>query len=120
MLAPITQTLNNLLDQLKQLSMTNTNSHSTPSHNIGHHNNTDRHEHKYHNRDTKHNSNYNRNKSNNTHNRTHHSRYNHRTRVNEIEEFSKCSSDCTDFSNCEEQVNTETPETQKTRFSLSK
>ena len=30
-LAPITQILSNLLDQLKQLSMTNTNSHSTPS-----------------------------------------------------------------------------------------
>ena len=29
MFAPITQTLSNLLDQLKQLSMTNTNSHST-------------------------------------------------------------------------------------------
>ena len=30
MLAPTTQTLSNLLDQLKQLSMTKTNSHSTP------------------------------------------------------------------------------------------
>ena len=110
MLAPITQTSSNLLDQLKQLPMTNTNSHSTSSHHKSHHNNTDRHKHKYHNRDTKHNSNYNRNKSysRNTHNRTHHSRHNHSTRINEIEEFSDCSSDCTDLSDCEEQVNTET------------
>ena len=50
MLAPITQTLSNLLDQLKQLSMTNTNSHSTSSQHKSHHNNTDRHKHKYHNR----------------------------------------------------------------------
>ena len=100
--------LNNLLDQLKQLFMTNTSSHSTSPYDRKHHNNTDRHKHKYHNRDTKHNSNYNRNKSysGNTHNRTHHIRHNHSTRVNEIEEFSECSSDCTDLSDCEEQVNT--------------
>ena len=60
---PITQTLSNLLDQLKQLSMTDTNSHNTSSHQKSHHNNTDRHKHKSHNRDTKHNSNNNRNKS---------------------------------------------------------
>ena len=122
MLAPITQTLSNLLDQLKQLSMTNTNSHGTHTnshstlfHHKSHHNNTDSHKHKYHNRDTKCNSNYNRNISynGNTHNRTHHSRHNHRTRVNEIEEFSECSSDCTDLSHCEEQVNTETTENTK-------
>ena len=115
MLAPITQTLSNLLDQLQQLSMINTNSHSTSSHHKSHHNNTDRHNHKYHNRDTKHNSNYNRNKSHkgNTHNRTHHSRHNHRTRLNEIEEFSECSSDCTDLSDYEEQVNAETPDNSK-------
>ena len=100
MLALITQTLSNMLDQLKQLSMTHTNSHS---------------KHKYHNRDTRNNSNYNRNKSynGNTHNRTHHSRHNHRTRVNEIEEFSDCSSVFTDLSDGEEQVNTETPENTK-------
>ena len=93
--ALITQTLSNLLDQLKQLSRTNTKSHSTPSHHQIHHNNKDRHKHKYHTRDTKHNINYNRNKS---HNRKHHSRHNHRSRVNEIEEFSECSLDCTDLS----------------------
>ena len=115
MLATITQTLSNLLDQLKQLSVTNTNSHSTSSHHKSHHNNTERHKHKYHNRDTKHNSNYNRNKSHkgNTHNRTHHSRHNHRTGVNEIEEFSECSSDCTDLSDYEGQINTETPDNSK-------
>ena len=115
MLAPITQTLSNLLDQLKQLSMTNTNSQSTSSHHKSRHNNTDRHKHKYHNRDTKHNSNYNRNKFHrgNTHNRTHHSKHNHRTRVNDIEEFSECSSDCTDLSDHKEQVNTETPDNSK-------
>ena len=100
-LAPITQTLNNLLEQLKQLSTTNTSSHSTPSHHKNHHNNTDRYRHKYYNRDTKHNShgNYNRSKSysENTHNRVHHSRHNLRTRVNEIEDFSECRSDCTDL-----------------------
>ena len=123
MLAPITQTLNNLLEQLKQLSTTNTSSHSTSSHCKSHHNNTDRHRHKYHNRDTKHNSHgtYNRNKSynENTHNRTHHNRHNHRTRVNEIEEFSEHSSDCTDSSDCEEQVNTETPDNTKKLVSPS-
>ena len=95
--------------------MTNTNSHSTPSHHKSYHNNTDKNKHKYHNRNTKHNSNYNRNKSyiGNTHNRTHCSRQNHKTRVNEIEEFSECSSDCTDLSGCEEQVNTGTPENTK-------
>ena len=117
MLAPITQTLNNLLEQIKQLSTTSTSSHSTSSHHKSHHNNTDRHKHKYHNRDTKHkiHGNYNRNKSysENTHNRTHHSKQNHRTRVNEIEAFSECSSDCTGLSDCEEQVNTETPENTK-------
>ena len=69
MLAPITQTLNNLLEQLKQLS----------THHKSQHNNTYRHRHKYHNRDTKHNNhgNCNRNKSysENKHNRTHHNRY---------------------------------------------
>ena len=94
MLAAITQTLNNLLEQINQLSTTSTSSHSTSSHHKGHHNNTDRHKHKYHNRDTKHKNhgNYNRNKScsKNTHNRTHHSKQNHRIRVNEIEAFSKC------------------------------
>ena len=117
MLAPITQTLHNLLEQIKQLSTTPTSSYSTSSHHKSHHNNTDRHKHKYHNRDTKYKShgNCNRNKSfsENTHNRTHHSRQNHRTRVNEIEEFSECSSDCTDLSDCGEQVNTETPENTK-------
>ena len=80
MITPITQTLSNLLDQLKELSMTNTNSHSIPSHHKSHHNNTDRHKHKYHNRDTKHNSNYSRNKSynGNAHNRTHHGGHKHR------------------------------------------
>ena len=112
-LAPITLTLSNLLDQLKQLSMTNTNSHSTCFHHKSNQNITDRHEHKYHNRDTKHNSNYNRNKSNNTYNRTHYSRHNHRTRVNEIEKFSECNSDCTDLSDCKEQIITETPENTK-------
>ena len=65
MLVPITQTLNNLLDQLKQLCTTNTSSHSTFFHHQCHLNNTDRHRHKYHNRDTKHNSydNYNGDKS---------------------------------------------------------
>ena len=113
--ASITQTLSNFLDQLKQLSRTNANSHSTPSHQKSHYNNTDRHKHKYHKRDTKHNSNYNRNKSynGNTHNRPHDSRHNHRRRINEIEEFSECSSDCTDLSDCEEQVDSETPENTK-------
>ena len=117
MLAPITQTLNNLLGQIKQSSTTSTSSHSTSSHCKNHHNNTDRHKHKYHNRDNIHksHSNYNRNKSysKNTHNRTHHSRQNHRTRVNEIEEFSECRLDCTDLSDCKEQVNVETPENTK-------
>ena len=96
MLIPITQTLNNLLEQLKQLPMTNTNSHSTSSHHKSNHNNTDRQRQKYHNRDTKHNNhgNYNRDKSHieNTCNRTHHNKQIHSTRVNDIEEFSKCSS----------------------------
>ena len=117
MLTPITQTSNNLLEQLKQTSMTNTSSHSTPFHHKSHPNNTDRHRHKYSHRDTKHKShgNYNRNKpySENTHNRTHHSKHNHSTRVIEIEEFSECSLDCTDLSDCEEQVNTETPDSTK-------
>ena len=108
MLAPITQTLSNLLEQIKQLSTTSTSSHSTFSHHKSHHNNTDKHKHKPHNRDPKHKShgNFNRNKSysENTHNRTHHSRHNHRTRVNEIEEFSECSWDCTDALDCEEQL----------------
>ena len=124
MLAPITQTLNNLLQQLKQLSSTHTSLHSTSSHHRSHHNNTDKHRHKYRNRDTKHNShgNYNRNNlyGKKTHNRTHHSRHSHRARVNAIEEFSECSSDYTDLSDCEEQVNTETPDNTKTIFSLSK
>ena len=113
--SPITQTLSNLLDQLKQLSVTNTNSHSTPSYHKSHHNNKDRHKHKYHKRDTKHNSSYNGNKSynGNTHYRPHHNRHNHSTKVNEIEEFSECSSDCTDLSDGEEHVDSETPETQK-------
>ena len=95
--------------------MTKTYSHSTPSHHKSHQNNTDGHKNKYNNGYTKHNSNYNRNKSynGNTHNRPHHSRHNHRTRVNEIEEFSECSSDCTFLSDCEEQVNSETPENTK-------
>ena len=115
---PITQTLGNLLEQLKQQSITNTKSHSTCSHRKSQHNNTDRHKHKYHNMDTKHNGNYNRSKlhSGNTHNRTHHSRHNHRTRVNEIKEFRECSSDCTDLSDWEEQVNTETPDNTKNQF----
>ena len=46
-------------------------------------------------------------------NKTYQNRCNHRTRVNEIEEFSECSSDCTDLSDCEEQVNTETLDTTK-------
>ena len=98
---------------MKQLSTTSKRSNSTSSHHRSHHNNTDRHKHKYHNRDTKHKSqgNCNRNKSysENIHHRTHHSRPNHRTRVNETEEFSECSSDCTDLPHCEEQVNTEIP-----------
>ena len=99
------------LEQLKQLCMTKTNSHNTSSHHKRHQNNTDRHKHKYHNKDTKHNGNYNRNRlySGNTHNRTHHSRHNHRTRINGIEDFNECHSDCTDLSECKEQVNTETP-----------
>ena len=36
--------------------------------------------------------------------------------VNEIEEFSECSSDCTDLSDCEEQVNNETPDNSKNWF----
>ena len=52
MLTPITQTLNNLLEQLIQLSMTNTSSHSTSSHHKSHHKNTDGHTYKYHKRDT--------------------------------------------------------------------
>ena len=117
MLAPITQTLNDLLQQLKQISTTNTSSHSTSSYHKHHHNNIDRHRHKYHNRGSKHNShgNYNRSKSysENRPNRTHHNRHNHRTRVNEIEEFSECSSNYTYLSDCEEQVNTETPDNTK-------
>ena len=53
-------------------------------------------------------------------NRTHHNRHNHRTRVNEIEVFSESSSNCTDLSDCEEEVNTETPDNTKFSFSLSK
>ena len=101
MLAPITQTLNSLLEQLNQLSLTPISSHSTSSHQKSHHNKTGRHKPEYHYRDTKHTShdNYNRNKSysENTHNRTHYNRHNNSTRVNEIEEVSECSSDCTDF-----------------------
>ena len=121
MLTPITQALSNLLEQLKQLFMTNTNSFGISSHQKSYHNNTDRNKHKYHNRDTKHNDNYNRNKSysGNTQNRTHHSRHNHRTRVNKIEEFSECSSDCTCLSDCEEQVNAETPDNMKKLVSPS-
>ena len=33
--------------------------------------------------------------------------------VSEIEEFSECRSDCTDLSDCEEQVNNETPDNTK-------
>ena len=44
---------------------------------------------------------------------THHSMHNHRTKVNEIQECSECSSDCTDLSDCEEKVNTETPDNTK-------
>ena len=64
MLTPITQTLSNLLEQLKKLSPTSTSSHSTSSHHKNHHNKTDRHKHKYHNRDTKYKNhgNYNGNK----------------------------------------------------------
>ena len=54
MLAPITQILNSLLEQIKQLSTTSTSSHNMSSHHKSHHNSTDRHKHKYHNRDTKH------------------------------------------------------------------
>ena len=54
------------------------------------------------------------------HNRTHHSRHNHRTRVNEIEEFSECSSDCTDLSEIAKNKSILKHLTiQKTSFSLS-
>ena len=117
MLAPITQTLSNLLEQLKQLSTTSTGSHNTSSHYKSHHNNTERHRCKYSNRDTKHKShaNYKKNKTygENSYNKTHHNRHHHGTRVNEIEDFCECSSDCTNLSDCEELVNTETPDNTK-------